>query len=152
MVLLSFSEQSHINKILDGSKRQTTRQERKDPLTPGDIIQLYYKPRMRAGCRNCIVDDCQYSATGSSNYVPDMCCSVQTNFFGEAVVVGVEHINFSKMDAEALEEWAHADGFDSWLSAALWFTGTYSKKLENWRIANWVVITWKPEWLKEVRA
>jgi hypothetical protein len=153
MVLLSFSEPSHVNKILNGSKRQTTRQERKDPLTPGDYIQLYYKPRMRKRCRNCIVDDCAYSVTGNSQFVYGMLCSRHVNFFGEAVVIGVEHINFSKMDAEALEDWAQADGFDSWQSAAIWFTGTYSKKLENWRTTDWVVITWDPDWpMEAIRA
>lgn len=156
MVLISFSEQSHIEKIIDGRKRQTTRQPRKNPLTPGDCIQLYYKPRMRKGCKNCINPDCPYAVqgiwecdyekTGLGRFV----CDQHTNFFGEAVVIGVEHINFSKMDAEALEEWAQADGFYSWQSAAIWFTGNYSKKFENWRTVDWVVIKFVPDWLKEV--
>lgn len=150
MVLLSFSEPSHVNKIIDGRKRQTTRRPRVHPPRTGDMAQLYYLSRMKPSCKNCInpnclyavqgIFECDYSKTGLKRYV----CDSHTNFFGNAKIASVETINFSKMDAEALEDWAQADGFDSWQSAAIWFTGTYSKKLENWRTAEWIVIRWTP--------
>lgn len=147
MVLLSFSEQSHVKKILDGRKRQTTRLPRKYPIKEGDFAQLYFMSRMKRGnCRGCITN-CSISKISDCL---DYDCQDWDNFFGNAKITSVETINFSKMDAEALEEWAQADGFDSWQSAAIWFTETYSKKLPNWRKADWVVIKWNPQWMKVV--
>lgn len=153
MVLLSFSEPSHINKILDGSKRQTTRQERKTPIKIGDELQLYYRSRMKKGCGNCINSKCQWEFDPKTwECFPQLVaqkCKGHTNVFGNAVVVSVKNILFTEMQAIWKEAWAVADGFENWVQADKWFTehnGPY------WTSYPWVVITWDPEWLKEARA
>lgn len=150
MVLLSFSEEKHVPLILNGRKRQTTRQKWKNPVTPGDRLQVYYKSRVSKTCLNCIVNNCQYSATGNSVDIPGIKCTDHTNFFGEAVVTSVETVCFDQMTSEQREAWAIADGFDSWIDAALWFTRNYSKKFGvwSWKEVPWTVIKFEPEWLK----
>jgi len=154
MVLLSFSEPAHVRKILDGRKTQTTRQERKNPIKVGDILQVYYKSRCEKTCQNCIRENCP-----SSDAAPDICrtCILcrgididqHTNFFGTARVTSVETILPDQMTDVDREAWAKADGFESWTKAALWFGAEYGKKFENWRQVPWLVIKFEPDWLKE---
>ncbi len=155
MALLSFSEPAHVPLILDGRKRQTTRQERKNPIKVGDILQVYYKSRCLKSCGNCINPECPYAVQGDleCDYVKTglkrFTCDQHTNFFGTARVTSVETIYPDQMTDEAREAWAKADGFDSWTKAALWFGAKYGKKFENWRVVPWVVIKFAPAWLKE---
>ncbi len=145
MVLLSFSEPAHVPLILDGRKRQTTRQERKNPIKVGDILQVYYKSRCAKTCLNCI-KICPQGLKRCSVYRNFGC---HRNFFGTALVTSVETIFPHLMTDEEREAWAKADGFDSWTKAALWFGAKYGKKFENWRVVPWVVIKFAPAWLKE---
>jgi hypothetical protein len=113
---------------------------------------------MKPSCKNCInpecpyavqgIWECDYDKTGLKRFV----CDSHTNFFGNAKITSVETINFSKMDNEALEDWALSDGFGSWMSAAKWFSAVYSKKLKSWRTEDWDVIKWEPgsNWVTEV--
>lgn len=154
MVLLSFSEPVHVRKILDGRKTQTTRQERKNPIKVGDTLQVYYKSRCKKDCMNCIhecpctVSIFAYSIGGKDPDISPIKCSDHTNFFGTATVTSVETIIPDKMSAKKREAWAKADGFDSWISAALWFGAEYGKKFENWRVVPWTVVKFAPDWLK----
>lgn len=151
MVLLSFSEPDHVKKILDGRKKQTTRQERKNPVKVGDVLQVYYKSRCAKTCLNCIYGKCMYAVQGDSDYTYAAKCDQHSNFFGTARVTSVETICFDQMTAEQLDAWALADGFDSWGSAYEWFEAHYSKKFGvwSWKEVPWVVIHFEGDWLEE---
>lgn len=152
MVTLSFSVPKHVPMILDGRKQQTTRQARKSPIKVGDTLQVYYKSRCKKDCRNCLVQECEYSVTGPKYTISFIKCSAHTNFFGTARVTSVETILPDQMTDEDREAWAKADGFESWTKAALWFGAEYGKKFENWRVVPWTVIKFAPDWLKGVNA
>ncbi len=91
MTLMPFSIPEHIQLLLSGAKKQTTRQPRKTPLKVGDILHCWYKPRQRKTCGNCIVQNCKtYYATefgGASQKVST--CSEHRNFFGIAKVTEI---------------------------------------------------------------
>jgi hypothetical protein len=146
MSVVSFSEPSHVSKIIEGRKRQTTRKPRINPLKPGEKIQLYYKPRMKKCCRNCISNECVYAAQGTSDYIYETSCSRHDNFFGTAKIIKVEDIDFFLLSPAALEVWAVADGFESWVQADKWFIEHYGPK---WTSLPFVVITWEPTWFIE---
>ncbi len=146
MVLISFSEPDHVKKILDGSKKQTTRQPRKSPIKVGDEAQLYYRSRMQKNCKNCIYGKCMYAVQGNSDFVYEIKCDQYTNFFGTGKIIKVEELDFTLLSPAALEAWAVANGFDSWKQANQWFSEKYDWK---WAFTRWTVITWEPNWLKE---
>ena len=146
MVLISFSEPKHIKKILNGEKRQTTRPPRKYPIEICSMAQLYYKPRMKKSCKNCIAD-CGYSICGMTEYIPAMLCSNHINFFGTAKIIKVEELDFNLLSPGELEAWAIADGFESWDQANDWFV---KHNGPDWTSSIWNVITWKPAWINEV--
>jgi len=159
MVLLSFSEPGHVPKILDGSKRQTTRQERKNPIKTGSFAQLYYRSRMKKSCENCINPECPYAVQGdcecdyAKTGLKRFTCDQHINFFGNAKVTSVETVHFDQMTVEEKEAWAIADGFENWKEAEEWFSAHHGAG-PNWVLFPWVVIKWEPgsSWLKKERS
>lgn len=147
MVLMNFSEPSHVAKLLDGHKVQTTRKPRSKPLEVGDILHCWYMSRVHKGCINCIQTDCKYGVLGDSDYVPDIKCNQHTNFFGTATVTEVEYVTFANMPPEQFESWAVADGFDDMLDAIAWFTDRYGPE---WEQMEWTVIHFEPDWIEGV--
>lgn len=137
MPLCSFTEPSHIIKLLEGSKRQTTRRERKNMLKVGDTLYCYYKSRMKKSCYNCInYKDCKVGATVGF-------CSDWNNYFGEAEIVHVRPLDAYQ---GFMDKWAIADGFSSLDDALKWFDETHGK---DWmkHMSEFEVIVFEPKWL-----
>ncbi len=153
MPLMGFSDPKHIPLILDGSKAQTTRKPRKNPIKVGDVLQVYYKPRMRQSCNNCIN---YHIITGKvcpviisdSHY-----CPKHINFVGTAKVIKIvsfhELTNFNSNDlseyAAVLYQWARADGFKDFQEADEWFTRVHGS---NWMFKDWDIIYFDGDWHK----
>lgn len=167
MPLMPFKISSHILPILSGAKKQTTRAPRKNPLKLGDKLYCYYKPRQKKGCRNCITTDaCKIPISKRftqelRNFPP---CDHYNNFFGEAKITGILHLNnimamnehtldyetqifklserwiegFDKQSEKFMEAWAKADGFSNLQEANEYFTK--STKNSQWMFKTWDVI------------
>jgi hypothetical protein len=175
MPLISFSEPGHISKLLSGTKRQTTRPPRKNPLKVGDVLYCYYKSRIKKMCSNCISDHCKIPVERRS--VKDLCnfppCDHHNNYFGEAKVIGILHCNnvlsmngnrlcyaariqgkefekwiegFDCQSKSFMNDWAKADGFLDYREAHEWFAQKY--KSTSWMIVPWDIIIFKPLWIK----
>lgn len=97
MVAISFSVFE--DKILSGEKRQTIRPIRKRPVKPGDQVQLYWKQQSHIHCRKIAETVCtnvlpiQIYRNG---FILPICAAVQPEF------------------EELRQNFAKADGFDSW--------------------------------------
>ncbi len=162
MVLFSFSIASMIDKIKEGSKRQTTRIPRKArsngklAYAVGDKAQLYYRSRMARTCDNCIVTPQPNPCNHFHSEMID--CPYHNNFFGESEIIEIRHYNGNHNYAENGDEiwvdiyladepmsdkdsWAKADGFESWKDALQWFGQTNP----IWAIMPLDVITWDAE-------
>jgi hypothetical protein len=94
-------------KILDGSKHQTIRKPRKNPIKKGDTLHLWWKQR-----------------------------SPEREKLGEARCNGIINVTIyprcvnnstdqSITDPSTLDRFAIADGFDSWLHMVEWFSNTH---------------------------
>jgi hypothetical protein len=164
---MPFTIPMHIPLILSGAKKQTTRAPRKNPLELGDKLYCYYKPRQKKGCRNCITTDtCKIPLAKRPtqelwNFPP---CDHYNNFFGEAKVTGILHLNnimsmnehsidyenrmfklterwiegFDRQSEKFMEAWAKADGFLGLKEAHEYFTK--STKNSQWMFQAWDVI------------
>ena len=133
--------------ILDGSKSQTTRKPRKDPIKAGDVLYSYFHLRMKSGtCLNCINMKCE-NYNPPQKHLAKTRCPEWFNYFGEADVIQVQHLEgyntFAHWSREALEAWAKADGFASFREADLWFSRHYG---ENWDYEPWDIIHFKGRW------
>jgi len=152
MVLVSFSEPVHVQKIVDGSKRQTTRQPRKSPIKEGDSARLYYRVRMKPCCQNCINPECPYAVQGelecdyAKTGLKRFACDQHINFFGNAKITSVKTILFTEMPYLWKAAWALSDGFESWEQADKWFS---EHNGPHWTSFPWVVITWEPMGIQE---
>ena len=171
MVLISFSILDHINKIKTGLKSQTTRIPRKmrsngkPAYSVGEKVQLYYKPRMKDSCDNCIVtpqpDPCNFW------HAEMIDCPWHKNFFGESEIVDIIHYHsgdyqerhhevwtgytLAHADDEDKESWAIADGFINFDAASDYFYKSTSNP--NWADQNLDVIVWsKNEIIKKQNA
>lgn len=160
MPLLSFSEPSHIPRLLSGEKKQTTRQPRKRALKVGDVLRCYYKPRIKTSCRNCItsLDKCRknfdYERRAHFGYscLPSSMnpCNIWANFFGEAVVSVIKPLDIMSMTDEEVYDWAIADGFESFQKADEWFSQKYSRHGidgSDWVNWKWECIRFEPRWI-----
>ncbi len=161
MPLMPFTEPSHIDKLLSGAKRQTTRQPRKKPLEVGDVLYCYYKPRQKPGCKNCIRQPCAHENDIRRPFIKD--CSEWRNYFGEAEIVEIEHFwrvqhwpevrgnesayysSFGTRPEKFMENWAKADGFADLQEAHKWFVK--STKNHQWMFQDYDVIFFRPRWL-----
>ena len=140
MPLISFSIPEQIPKLLDGSKRQTTRLERKTPIEVGDILYCYYKPRMKKlSCNNCIGYDYE-----DQDCTKGVGCPYWHNYFGEAEVV---HVRPFSIYQGLLDKWAIADGFESIDEAMMWLDKTHKGWMD--KINEIVVIIFEPRWTHE---
>lgn len=146
MVLLSFSDSKHVQLILDGRKAQTTRKPRKTPIKVGDVLQVYFKSRMKKTCENCIFRRCNYSVQNRNYCFKDESCAQHTNLFGTAKVIKSEPFSPLNLCPTALEEWAKADGFESFEAADKWFTNVHGK---DWVYLPWVLIFFEGDWLQD---
>ena len=174
MTLLSFSDKNFIYLLFVGLKKQTTRKERaKNPIKPGDTLQIYFRNRQRKSCHNCISMACPLAGEMKSDHnctsygtnagdklcydcnsdcvIPihvrqaKMYCEHHTHHFGDAEVVSVQSTNFSDLTGAELEQWAKLDGFNTFAHADRWFTKVYGPE---WMDDSWDVITFNPDWLK----
>lgn len=144
MVLMQFSEPSHVAKLLEGRKRQTTRKARKRNLKVGDVLQCYYKPRMQRGtCKNCISQRTAECTYHEMNETVD-CCLKWNNYFGEATVAKIENVVFAEQSAQCRIAWARADGFLHFVEADHWFAAHYGN---DWQFMEWQVIHFVPHWV-----
>jgi hypothetical protein len=168
---MPFTIPSHIPLILSGTKRQTTRAPRKNPLKLGDTLYCYYKPRQKKGCRNCIQIEKGNCWAVNVDMSP---CTKHNNFFGEAKVTGILHLNnimsinehtldyktqtfklterwiegFDRQPEKFMEAWAKADGFSSLQEAHEYFTK--STKNSQWMSLPWDVIIFELASMKGV--
>lgn len=143
MVLISFSEPSHVPLLFDGRKQQTTRLPRKRPIKVGDILHCYYKPRMKKSCENCLLSG---NLGGNCLLTEDIACSDHNNFFGTAVVKEMIRTRFVDMSPEMKANWATVDGFKNFAEADAWFTRTHG---DEWSWKEFDVIFFEPHWLQE---
>lgn len=132
MVAYSFKRQ-FIDRIQEGTKRQTIRAERKRHARPGEPVQIYYALRTKHARK--LLD-------------PDpVCLSVQRvilDFRGQAVTV--EDFNAPRAlvyrKPEDLDAFARADGFTDWVAMqAFWQEGHEGAELTSWQ---GVLIKWAP--------
>jgi len=160
MVMIGFSIPSMIDLIKTGKKTQTTRIPRKlrsngkPAYSVGEKVQLYYKPRHKQSCKNCITqihgDMCIDIASRRFD-----CCIDHSNFFGESEIIDIihyHHVGYGERNHEVWagyqlslapqedkEAWAIADGFLSWKDASSWFAQEHSPM---WADVNLDVIIW----------
>lgn len=163
MSLMPFTEPEHVELLLEGTKKQTTRLPRKHPVKIGETLYCYYKPRMKASCNNCIAYNNEDTDCVHGNK-----CHYWHNYFGEAKAILTEHywnplsfpevINdgsdhrfaqFAELVKEPegkamLEEWATKDGFLSFKQADKWFIEHHGM---GWMNKDLDVITFEPKWL-----
>jgi hypothetical protein len=144
MSLLSFSDSKHVPLILDGRKAQTTRTPRKNPIKEGDTLHVYFRPRMKKTCENCITDCYASVLHGEPIKVKDGCYS-HSNYFGTAIAIKVEEFDPLLLSPDALEAWAKADGFESWEEANTWFTKVHGP---DWIYKHWDIIYFEGDWIK----
>lgn len=163
MVLFSFSIIDHISEIKDGTKSQTTRIPRKQrsngkpAYSVGEKVQLYYRPRMKRTCDNCIVTP---QPTPCAHFHSEMIdCPYHNNFFGESEIIEILHYHnapykengtevwmgctIGHLDDEDRKAWAVADGFKNWDEADDYFIGAKKDGYDNyWHNRNYDVIVW----------
>lgn len=149
MVLMNFSELKHVDQLLNGTKRQTTRAPRRRPIKVGDELQCYFKPRMGKVCNNCISKHCGNSMAETNKPIDKHCNGSSdlpnhNNSFGIAIVKLISRVRISDMPAEMKEQWAKADGFKSFDEANIWFTNTTGS---DWPDKEWNVIIFRPGWV-----
>ena len=160
MVMFGSSIPSMIDLIKTGAKHQTTRIPRKlrsngkAAYSVGEKAQLYYKPRQKKLCSNCIeTKPCNFRITHGNINIDR--CSSWTNFFGESEIIDIIHYHhvgygernhevwmgytLSLASQEDKEAWAIADGFLSWKDASSWFAQEHSPM---WADVNLDVIIW----------
>lgn len=160
MPLVPFSEPDHIPLLLTGKKMQTTRQPGKTPLKVGDVLHCYFKPRQSPSCKNCIVRRCPHEKE-KETIIPQLKisnCSEWSNCFGAAVITKIIRAHYGIADAtdvrdiqivrwnpEWQEDWAVADGFESFDDALEWFSSRHGC---DWMDRDWDIITFDPKWIK----
>jgi hypothetical protein len=93
-------------KILDGSKYQTIRKIRNNPIKTGDILYLWWKQRTS-----------EREKLGEAKCNGVMQITIHTN----CVTSGDQSIT----EPSVLERFAIADGFDSWSHMVEWFQNTH---------------------------
>ncbi|KCZ71616.1 hypothetical protein ANME2D_02351 [Candidatus Methanoperedens nitroreducens] len=165
MPLMPFSIDFQVPLILDGRKRQTTRLPRKTPLKVEDILYCYYKPRQKKSCSNCLVPHGKKCLFLEEHpYLYDVAgggCASYTHFFGKAEITSIikarhsdnipeyEIANYEplmwKWSDGALNDWAVADGFNSFEEADTWFSKSWGPA---WKELEWDIITFEPDWVK----
>lgn len=111
-----------IDKILDGSKRQTIRRERKNPIKVGDKLQLF------TGLRTKKCKKLGTAIVAEINYINIW----QDEYWG--VQVGVNDDNLLYDEVEVLRK---ADGFDNQKDFFSFFENHYGLPFEG------VIIKWK---------
>ncbi len=112
MPQLNFSAQ-FAQAVADGSKRQTIRAMRKNPIKLDDTLHLYTGLRTKQArrllppqqCTAALLIGIRYKALKNSNY--------------QSLEVSLQHKG--KLRRDEIEEVAKADGFDSVEAFAAWF-------------------------------
>ncbi len=107
MPLLGFSVFKE--KIQDGSKRQTIRKKRKQPIKVGDTLYLYWHTRQK-DCEKLGEATCKEAFYVGFNY-------------GSLEVIAEEYELIDSMPQ--LDEFAKQDGFESYRAMWDWFSKTY---------------------------
>lgn len=122
MVAISFSVFK--DKLLDGSKTQTIRKPRKNPIRAGDKLQLYWKQRSKE----------------SKNLFDAVCTET---FFVELADDGRLQVwmDGEPMSRRSVGKIIHADGFGSAHEFRDWFVGHYNLSTPT----EFQVIRWKKE-------
>jgi hypothetical protein len=118
MPAISFSSDAFRIKILEGKKRQTIRNPRKNPIKAGDSLHLFYKQRtsecMKLGIASCLsVTDIEIHE----------CCL----YIGGLAVC----------TEQRMHEFAVADGFQDWEGLIQWFKVSEGKPFKG------VLIKWE---------
>jgi hypothetical protein len=149
--ILSFSDSNHVPLILDGRKAQTTRRPRKNPITVNDTLYVYFRSRMKPGCKNCILGECPASVQNQTHTFLGQDCTRHTNFFGTAKVtavvrVGRTTLTIDKWYDREKESWAIADGFKNFAEADEWFKRIHGP---DWQAREWDIIYFEGNWLKK---
>jgi hypothetical protein len=105
MVALSFSV--FLDKIIDGSKVNTIRQERKHPIKKGDRLQLYWKQR----------------SPSEGFQIGDAICKEVIPITIDSNAIIMPHSEL--VVPEALDQFARLDGFENWEGMRLFFNSRY---------------------------
>jgi hypothetical protein len=168
MVMFGFSIPSMIDLIKTGAKTQTTRIPRKPrsngkpAYSIGEKVQLYYKPRHKQDCGNCIVQPCPHQKEKDTmlSELSITNCSEWSNFFGESEIIDIIHYHrgdykeryhevwmgysLAVAGKEDMDAWAISDGFpNGFLQAHDWFKATTGDP--SWADQNLDVIVWQKE-------
>jgi hypothetical protein len=130
--MMMFSERKHVDPIKTGAKCQTTRSSNRRRIRAGSELHLYFKPRHKRGCHNCIAE-CERAGSDGAP------CPHHTNHFGTVKVLKIEEVDIYKMSREERDEWARLDGFEDFQHADDWFM---SRRDECWFCKPVFVITW----------
>ena len=141
MPALSFQE--WLDKLLDGTKQQTTRPQT-SRIKVGDICNIYNQQRRR------ITEKPMRQLTLSGvrmmrerRYPPHNKCpeyqpyEQSAHFLGKVKITKV--YDMCPCDNSARSAWAKADGFSNFGMADKWFTARYG---EDWYKQWWTVIRW----------
>jgi hypothetical protein len=147
MPLIGFSEPTHIPLLLTGQKTQTTRKPRQKPLQKGDTLYMYYKPRAKKSCNNCINLFCALALSKDHKAMREIkICKSHTNYIGKATITNITTTTIAELvnneGYEAVEEWARRDGFKNYCEAGEWFSHRYGG--EDWIFETWTIITFTP--------
>lgn len=138
MPMIGFSIPDHVLKIRYGIKKQTTRKPRKSPLKSGDLLVMYYIPRMKKGtCKNCVNVDCYKELESRQSSLNTDGCEKWTNLLGRARVTRCVNIIPNQLSLSEISNWSTKDGFDTLLDADRWFMGQYGPE---WWTDEWNVI------------
>jgi hypothetical protein len=131
-----------LDKLLSGSKQQTTRQQT-DRIKVDDIVHIYNQQRKRitdkplrhlteAGM--AMVQE-GYPFIKSEMYADGF----HAHFLGKVVITQVRNIIPIEMCGDDLNAWAVADGFADFATARCWFEIRYGAQ---WMHQRWTVIKW----------
>jgi hypothetical protein len=160
MPALSFQEE-WLDKLLSGSKQHTTRQHT-DRIKVGDVCHIYNQQRRRIGDKPLlrttktgreliclkIEDEGTYprpigpGVSGIDGRGNEWYSLVRYHAHLLGKVVITEVYNLDPCDApfdSTRVDWAHADGFDTFADADMWFMKRYG---EEWDLIDWTIIKW----------
>lgn len=141
-MIISFSIREHVNKIQKKIKRQTTRFNPRRQYRPGQLLQLYYRPRMKKfTCVNCINPMCQYSVSNCKKPPVKTGCECWNNLLGIATIETVEHFYFIDLSTAEKAAWSIADGFEDFNEANSWMENVYGPEWQKKRatVVRWVM-------------
>lgn len=118
-----------IDKVKYGTKLQTIRKRRKNPIKVGDKLMLYTGQRTK-DCKKLMdtvctqIDTIKISKDGNDIYISESGQPTINRFIGYRV------------DARFMDDFAERDGFENWEEMHEWFDGKYELP-ETFKIIHW---------------